>query len=236
MSPILANPILPMKSKPRSRRMLAAASVLLVSLSAARGAVVESFESGTLNGWTPGTLNGVSTTVDSVRASDGTFSAGVSFTVPASFSGWTVNTIMEIDPRTFMDGDVSLLTVDVYSDLPNPNGWGFWSNTIWLVLNNSNGWSTVAPTSGSLVNGSFATFTWDMTPHAAAITDAGLGFSSLGIAWHVGTWAGDGGSTDPAVFTANGTQTVASDNIATVPDPSSAVAVLAGLLVFRRRR
>ena len=202
-----------------------------VSLSAARGAVIESFESGTLNGWNAGSLNGVSTTVDSVRATDGTFSAANSFTVPASFSGWTVNTIIEKDPRTFMDAGTTSLTIDVYSEWTNPNGWGVYGNTIMLILNNSNGWNAVAPTSGSLVNGAFATFTWDMTPHAAAITDAGLGWSILGIAWHVGTWAGGGDGLD------NGTQTFAIDNLTTVPEPSSAVAVLsAGLIAFRRRR
>ena len=202
-----------------------------VSLSAARGAVIESFESGTLNGWNAGSLNGVSTTVDSVRATDGTFSAANSFTVPASFSGWTVNTIIEKDPRTFMDAGTTSLTIDVYSEWTNPNGWGVYGNTIMLILNNSNGWNAVAPTSGSLVNGAFATFTWDMTPHAAAITDAGLGWSILGIAWHVGTWAGGGDGLD------NGTQTFAIDNLTTVPEPSSAVAALAGgLIAFRRRR
>ena len=220
-----------MMSKPQPGRSLDAACPPLASLSAARGAVVESFESGTLNGWNAGSLNGVSTTVDSVRATDGTFSAANSFTVPASFSGWTVNTIIEKDPRTFMDAGTTSLTIDVYSEWTNPNGWGVYGNTIMLILNNSNGWNAVAPTSGSLVNGAFATFTWDMTPHAAAITDAGLGWSSLGIAWHVGTWAGGGDGLD------NGTQTLAIDNLTTVPEPSSAVAVLsAGLIAFRRRR
>ena len=220
-----------MMSKPQPGRSLVAACALLASLSAARGAVVESFESGTLNGWNAGSLNGVSTTVDSVRATDGTFSAANSFTVPASFSGWTVNTIIEKDPRTFMDAGTTSLTIDVYSEWTNPNGWGVYGNTIMLILNNSNGWNAVAPTSGSLVNGAFATFTWDMTPHAAAITDAGLGWSILGIAWHVGTWAGGGDGLD------NGTQTFAIDNLTTVPEPSSAVAVLsAGLIAFRRRR
>jgi hypothetical protein len=200
-------------------------------VTASSGAVIESFESGTLDGWNPGTINGVSTTVNTARATDGTFSAASSFTVPASFSGWTLNTIVERDPRTFMDASVTTLTLDVYSDLTNPNGWGFWSNAIWLVLNNSNGWSTVAPTSGALVNGEFATLTWDMTSHAAAITDAGLGWSSLGIAWHVGTWAGGGDGLD------NGTQTFAIDNLTAVPEPSAVVAVLsAGLMAFFRRR
>jgi hypothetical protein len=206
---------------------------LLLSLSAVHGAVIESFESGTLNGWGAGTLNGTSTTVNAIRASDGALSAANTFIVPASFSGWTVNTIIERDPRSFMDAGATALSMDVYSDWANPNGWGVYANTIAMILNNSNGWTIVFPTSGSLTNGSFSTLTWDMTPHAAAITDSGLGWSSVGFAWHVGTWAGGGDGLD------NGTQTFALDNlsITSVPEPSSAVAVLtAGLLAVRRRR
>ena len=221
------------KYKSKSGRSLVSACIILVSIPFARGAVVESFESGTLNGWVSGTLNGASTTVDMVRATDGTFSAANSFTVPASFSGWTVNTILESDPRSFMDEQALTLTLDVYSQWANPNGWGVYGNTIMLILNNSNGWQAVAPTSGALANGAFSTLTWDMTPYAAAITDPGLGYSSLGIAWHVGTWAGGGDGLD------NGTQTFAIDNITvtTVPEPSSALALLStGLMTFRRRR
>jgi hypothetical protein len=216
--------------KSQSVRSHVAACTLLVSLSAASGAVVESFESGALNGWNAGTLNGASTTVDSVRASDGSFSAANSFTVPSGFSGWTVNTILEKDPRSFMDAGTTSMTIDVYSDWGNPNGWGVYGNTIMLILNNSNGWNAVAPTSGSLVNGAFATLTWDMTPHAATITDAGLGYSILGIAWHVGTWAGGGDGLD------NGTQTLAIDKITTVPEPASSVLGALGALALLRRR
>lgn len=238
-----------MKTETQSGRKLATICALFVSLAAAQGAVVvESFESGTFNGWTAGTLNGVTTTVSTDFASDGTHGATTSFTVPGSFGGWSANTILEIDPRTIMDGNATTLTIDVRSDWSNPNGWGVYGNTIMLVLNNSSGWTAVAPTSGSLANGSFQTLTWDltlplnnptgnMTPIVEAITDPGLGWSTLGIAWHVGTWAGDGGTGE--VYTDNGTQTLAVDNITitSVPEPSSAVALLAGgLLMFRRRR
>jgi len=219
-----------MKSKPQSERSLVAACALFISVPVAHGAVIESFESGSLNGWGAGTLNGSTTTVNTDRATDGTSSAANSFTVTSSFSGWTVNTLLEKDPRSFMDAGTMTLTMDVYSDWSNPNGWGVYGNTIMLILNNSNGWSAIAPTSGSLVNGSFSTLTWDMTPHAAAITDAGLGYSVLGIAWHVGTWAG-GGDGLP-----NGTQTFAIDNITAVPEPSSLALLAGGLLSLRRRR
>lgn len=219
-----------MPSKSQSKRSFVAACALFLSVSVAHGAVIESFESGTLNGWGAGTLNGTATTVNPVLATDGSFSAGTSFTVPASFSGWTVNTILERDPRSFMDAGATTLTMDVYSDWSNPNGWGVYGNTIMLILNNSNGWNAIAPTSGSLVNGGFSTLTWDMTAHAAAITDSGLGYSVLGIAWHVGTWAGGGDGLS------NGTQTLAIDNITAVPEPSSLALLAVGLLSLRRRR
>jgi hypothetical protein len=224
-----------MNSKPPIGRSLVSASLILVSAPVIHGAViVDSFESGTLDGWGPGTLNGVTTTVNTDRATEGTFSAANSFTVPSGFSGWTVNTIIEKDPRTFMDAGTTTLSVDVYSDWANPNGWGVYGNTLRLVLNNSDGWNAIAPISGSLVNGTFATFTWDMTPHAAAITNPSLGWSSLGIAWHVGTWAG-GGDGLP-----NGTQTLALDNITvtSVPESSSAAALcfMGASALLRRRR
>jgi hypothetical protein len=219
-----------MKSKSRSKRSLVAACALFLGVPLAHGAVIESFESGTLNGWGAGTLNGTTTTVNTDRATNGTFSAGTSFTVPASFSGWTLNTILERDPRSFMDAGTSSLTLDVYSDWANPNGWGVYGNTILLILNYEGGWTTVGPASGSLVNGSFQTLTFDMTPYASSITAPGLGYSSLSFAWHVGTWAGGGDGF------ANGTQTLAIDNIRAVPEPSSSLALLAGTLLSLRRR
>ncbi len=222
-----------MKSNSKSLLSLAFAGVILCGMSVVQGAVViESFESGTLNGWGAGTLNASTTTVNTVRATDGTHSAANSFTVPASFSGWTVNTIMEIDPRTIMDGTATTLAMDVYSDWSNPDGWGVYGNTIMLILNNSNGWSTVGPTTGSLANGSFQTLSWDMTSISGAITDPGLGYSTLSIAWHVGTWAGGGDGLD------NGTQTFAIDNISitSVPEPSVAALSIMGVMALLGRR
>jgi hypothetical protein len=212
------------------------ASAMLGLLPAAFGNYQESFESGTLNGWTAGTLNGSLGTVNNVRASDGTFSLGNSFTVPASFSGWTVNTILERDPRTFMNAGATSLRLDVYADWANPNGWGVYGNSIKLILNYEGNWTTVDPVSGSLANGSFQTLTFDTTPFAATITNPALGWSSVGIAWFVGTWAGGGDGL------ANGTQTFAVDNIlVTQPVPEPGAAALLGLglsavAVLRRNR
>jgi hypothetical protein len=212
------------------------AAALLGVAPAAFGNYSESFESGTLNGWSAATVNGSLGAVNNVRASDGTYSFGNSFTVPASFSGWTVNSLLEIDPRTFMNSGATSLSLEVYSDWANPNGWGVYGNTINLILNYEGGWTTFGPSAGSLVNGSFQTFTFDLAPHAATITNPGLSYSSIGIAWHVGTWAGG------ADGLANGTQTFAIDNIVvTQPVPEPASMTLAGLgavalLLFRRRQ
>ena len=211
------------------------ACAMLCLLPAAFGNYTESFESGTLSGWNAGTLNGSLGAVNTVRASQGTYSFGNSFTVPASFSGWTVNTLLDIDPRTFMNAGATSLSVDVYSDWANPNGWGVYGNEIKLLLNYEGTWNPVSATSGGLVNGSFQTLTFDLTPHAATITNPGLSYSSIGFAWFVGTWAGGGDGL------ANGTQTFAVDNIVVtqpVPEPG-AVALLGlglGVLVAFRRR
>ena len=49
--------------------------------------LVTSFESGTLDGWTAVAMNGSVGTVSELRASDGTYSYGNAFTVPASYAG-----------------------------------------------------------------------------------------------------------------------------------------------------
>lgn len=195
----------------------------------------ESFESGTFDGWNAGILNGSLGTVNGDRASDGTFSFGNLFTVPASFSGWTMNNLLDRDARTFLNSGATTMSLDVYSDWANPNGWGVYGNAINLVLNYEGGWTSVSPTSGGLVNGSFQTLSFDLTSYAATITNPGLSYSSVSISWFVGTWAG-GGDGLP-----NGTQTFAIDKILVtqpVPEPGSAALLGLGLsafAVFRRR-
>jgi hypothetical protein len=215
------------------------ASALLGFLPAAFGNYTESFESGDLSGWSAGTLNGSVSAVDAVRASDGIYSVGNSFAVSSGFAGWTMNTIIERDPRTFMNAGATTLTVDVYSDWANPAGWGVYGNAINLLLNYEGGWIPFGPMSGSLVNGSFATLTFDLTPHAATITNPGLAYSSIGIAWFVGTYDDNNGGNG---YLASGTQTFAVDNIVVtqpVPEPGMAALMglgLSALVAFRRRR
>lgn len=227
-----------MKLKSRTIRGIVAACAMLGMMPGAFAAVyTESFESGDFNGWSAGTINGSSTTVNADRASDGTYSAGNSFAVLGSFGGWSTHTILDVDTRSIMDENATTLTMDAYSDWANANNWGVYNNSINLILNYEGGWQQIGPASGGLSNGTFQTISFDLTPWAATITDSGLGYSALSIVWQLGTWAGDnfGGT-----YTDNGTQTFAIDNITitSVPEPSSVLLLgFCGIgMVLRRRR
>ncbi len=214
--------------------MLAGAALLAVP-ALCSAALVTSFESGTFDGWWAESPNGVTTTVNTDRASDGSYSAGVSFAVTTNLSGWTANGIVSGDARSFVTAGSTELTVDVYSDWANANNWGVYANEVHLILNYEGGWTTVAPTAGSLANGSFQTLTYDLTPYAATISDPGLSYSVLGFGWVLGTWAGDDFG---ATYTDNGTQTIAIDNIEVIPEPATMGLVAfagAGVLLIRRR-
>ena len=220
----------------KSYKAILAGAALLAVPALCSAALVTSFESGDLDGWGAGTLNGVTTMVNTDRASDGSYSAGVSFAVATNFSGWTVNNIVENDARNFLTAGSTEMSVDVYSDWANPNGWGVYGNSIKLILNYDGGWTTVDPVSDpGLANGSFQTFTFDLTSYAPTIANPALSYSSVGIAWHVGTWGGDGGG---STYTENGTQTLAVDNIHVIPEPATLGMIAfagASLLVVRRR-
>ncbi|MEO5714199.1 MAG: hypothetical protein ABIT37_11995 [Luteolibacter sp.] len=190
----------------------------------------ESFESGTLSGWNAGTLNGSTTTVNTDLASQGIYGTMNTFTVPSTFAGYTVVNILDRDARSFLDSETATISADVYSNWANPQGWGVYDNSIKLVLNYEGGYQVLNATSGSLVNGSFTSLSWDLTPWAATITNSGLSYSSIGFSWKLGTYADNG--------TENGTQTLAIDNIQAVPE-CGAFALLGlggiGFLGFRRR-
>lgn len=226
------------RSKMKNRKIMLGAVVCAmfgVFPSATAQSYLESFESGTLNGWGADTLNGSVGTVNTDRASAGIYSYGNSFTVSTNFAGWTLNSIVSVDARSIMTPAATSLTADVYSDWANPNGWGVYGNSIKLILNYQGGWTTVDPASGSLANGSFQTFTFDLTPYAPTIANPALSYSALSIAWFVGTWAGGQDNLD------NGTQTFAVDNINVIqPAPEPGTAALAAMggaaILFLRRR
>jgi hypothetical protein len=213
------------------KAILAGAALLAVPALCSAGLVYSnSFETGTFDGWWAGSINSSTTTVSTVRASDGIYSAGLMFNVSSNMAGWGEHAIVWGDTRSFVDANTTELSVDVYSDWANPQGWGVYGNSIQLILNYEGGYTSVAPTSGALANGSFQTFTYDLTPYAATISDAGLGYSTLGFAWFLGTWADNGMD--------NGTQTLAVDNIHVIPEPATIGMIAfagAGLLFARRR-
>jgi hypothetical protein len=205
-----------------TRRFRLVRSVLTLGMlclpSVASATLITSFESGGLDGWTAGTLNGVPTVVNANRASDGVYSTETSFTVPAGWAGWGLHTLISKDTAAIgITSSTTQITLDAYSDWSNPNGWGVYGNNINLILNYDGGWQNIGPTSGGLANGTFTTLTYDISPYAAAMTAPGLTYSEVQIAWFLGTWADNGQD--------NGVQTISidnirGDNISAVPEPS----------------
>ncbi len=224
--------------------ILAGAALLAVPALCSAG-LITSFESGTLDGWTADAMNGSVGSVSMDRASDGSYSYSNTFTVPSSYSGWGVASILENAAADMgITDSTTSVSLDVYSDWANPNGWGVYGNSVKLVLSYEGGWIAVNPVADpGLVNGVFQTFTFDMTPYAATISDVNLSYSNVAISWFLGTWMDDG--------LANGTQTLAVDNIqvfpgqvaapgaVSVPEPAT-LGLLGfagiGALLTRRRR
>ncbi|HLP75502.1 MAG TPA: PEP-CTERM sorting domain-containing protein [Candidatus Paceibacterota bacterium] len=193
---------------------------------------VYSFEDATSGPWNAVDRGGT-TSVNTDRASDGSYSFANVFQVPANFAGWTVNGLFSTYAPTVMNATATSISVDVYKDWSNPNGWGVYGNDMRLVFNNNHGWNAVSPTSSTPAAGGFTTYTFDVTPYAANAVDPLNSYSGLDIAWFVGTWADNG---QP-----NGTATIAVDNIVitqSVPEPSS-FALLGlgslGMMIYRRR-
>lgn len=211
--------------------------IVLVSLLSGSGPalaqLVTSFETGDLDGWTAGTNNGVVTTVNTNRASDGIYSTESSFTVPAGFAGWGVHVIISEDSAVIgITSSTTYLTLDAYTNWTNPNGWGVYGNEIQLILNYEGAWAQISPSSGSLVNGSFAPLTFDISGHAAAMSDPGLAYSAVEVVWFLGTYADNGQD--------NGVQTISIDNIHgnnlnPIPEPATLVLLASCAIGWCRR-
>lgn len=209
------------RAKRASRLILVASALCFANHSFAE--MITSFESGDLDGWIAGDLNGSMTTVNSNRASDGVYSTESSFTVPAGWAGWGVHTLISTTTAELgITSSTTEISLDAYADWSNPNGWGVYGNEVQLLLNYEGVWANLSPSSGALTNGAFSTLTYNISGHAAAMTAPGIAYSEVAVVWFLGTWADNGMD--------NGTQTISIDNIngdnlATVPEPASALLV-----------
>jgi hypothetical protein len=227
------------KKMKTNKVILGIACAMLGMLPTAFGQYSESFESGTPDGWNLDSVNGSTPAVNTVRASDGIYSVENSFAVSPSFAGFSVTPIIDYgNARNFINANTTTLSVDVYSDWANPAGWGVYNNSITLVLNYQGGYQVLSATSGSLVNGSFETLTFDLTPWAATISNPSLSYDQMQIAWRLGTYSDNNGNNG---YLASGTQDFSIDHITTVeavPEPAtSALAAMGGAaLLFLRRR
>ncbi|MBX3435164.1 MAG: hypothetical protein KF847_17745 [Pirellulales bacterium] len=198
----------------------------------ASAALITSFETGDFDGWSAGTPFGSPTVVNSNRASDGVYSTESVFTVPANYGGWGVHALISRGTADIgITSGTTHITLDAYTNW-DPAGWGVYGNEIQLLLNYEGFWGQISPSSGSLVNGSFATLTYDISAHAAAMTNPALSYSAVEVVWFLGTW-----QAGPDVM-----QTISIDNIHgnnLVPEPASVALSASCALAWcatRRRR
>jgi hypothetical protein len=219
------------------RKIGFAGGVLVLSLLCLSGVasadLVTSFESGNLDGWNAGSPFGSSTVVNTNRASDGVYSTESVFTVPSNYGGWGVHNLISIGTADLgITSNTTQISLDAFIDW-NLDGWGVYGNQIQLLLNYEGVWTQISPSSGSLADGAFSTLTFDISSHAAAMTNPALSYSGLEVVWFLGTWANG-----PDVV-----QTISIDNIngnnLAVPEPASLVLIAScviGLCASRSRR
>jgi hypothetical protein len=205
-------------------------SILALSLLCLAGVAsadsVTSFETGDFDGWTAESPFGSPAVVNTNRASDGVYSTESVFTVPNNYGGWGKHALISIGTGDLgISSSTTEISMDVYVDW-NLDGWGVYGNQIELTLNYQGFYGQIGPSSGSLTEGAFSTLTFDVSGHAAAMTNPGISYSQVQVAWYLGTWqAGP-----------DAVQTISIDNInannlgGTIPEPAS-LALLASCVL-----
>jgi len=205
---------------------IALALGMLCLPSAVLADLITSFETGDFDGWNAGTPFGSPTVVNANRASDGVYSTESVFTVPANYGGWGVHNLISIGTADLgITSNTTQISLDAYIDW-NLDGWGVYGNEVQLLLNYEGFWGQISPSSGSLADGTFTTLTFDISGHAAAMTNPTLSYSAVEVVWFLGTWANG----------PDAVQTISIDNIngnnlgGTVPEPASLALFASGVL------
>jgi len=217
-----------MKNKIKTYAAIVTTSLLAPS--AASAAVVTSWESGTEEGWTLGTVWTVPFTVNMDRASDGSFGVSAALPVP-DLGGQTDHLIMQGNALSVLGSNSTELSFDVYSEWGIPGTWGIYANDISVVVQGEGvPWTELTKLSGDLTDAAFSTLSYDVSAVAPALDGASWG--QVLVRWRIGTWTDNTG-------VPGGTHTITIDNVdvSSIPEPTNfSLLTLGGLCLLARRR
>jgi hypothetical protein len=200
-------------------------------------AQLTSFESG-LSPWFGSGPSGTVHSISTVSFTDGAASAQSVFS-PTGGVFVDIISAPVSNYATALNSGATGIQADVYFEWagkpPTTGGGGSYYDLL-FNLNYQGGYETISTSSGSLVENSWSTITWALSPsQITTITNGGLSYSNFGFLLNAGAY-GD------AVI--GGTMTLRFDNVvavgATIPEPSSCALIigafaLAGVASRRRR-
>jgi hypothetical protein len=132
----------------------------------------------------------------------------------------------ENDLRDLFSGTETNISMELFSDRENLNGWGVYGADLELSLAKDHGWGVSTAAAGGRVDGRFAALTWDETSWLDSVLDVGHKNSSLPTSWFLRTLTDD--SLDKLY----------PGNIVSIPEPATYGLITifgGGILLFRRR-